>query len=134
MNFDSQPVPCAVGEITAETMAPQSFARRRVHVTGFGTRANGGLGGLLRLQNGAVKPANPACSPPQENSASHIAAVAAQYSTLVKDDQLVFLEQLGRGLGVGPSGARAGSHDRVEGWPACAAQLHGPLQFRRNGK
>jgi hypothetical protein len=133
MHFDSQPVSCAVGEVPDETMAPKNFARRSINVTRFGARPNGHLGGMLCLQDGGVKPANPACSPSQENSASHIAAVAAQYSTLVKDDQVVFLEQLGRGLGVRPGGARTRGNDGVKRWSTCAAEFHGSIQLSGHG-
>ncbi len=92
MNFDSQPVPCAVGEIADAAKTPQDFACCKVHIAGFRARPNGRFGSLLGFQNGAIETSNPTCSPSQENGASHIAAVAAQYSTLVKDDQLVFLE------------------------------------------
>src|SRR5271156_4527900 len=62
--------------------------------------------------------------PPQEDGTCHVATVVAQYSTLVKDDQLVFPEELGRRASVRPGGARAGGDDSFKGRAAGALQLH----------
>ena len=52
--------------------------------------------------------------PTQENRARHVAAITAEYSTLVEDDQFVFPQRFGGGCACAHAERAPGSHNRFK--------------------
>src|SRR4029077_14599031 len=91
---------------------------------------NSALGSLLGLEDGIVEAPDTFWRATHVNSPRHIAAIAAEYSTLVEDDQFVFPQQFGGRLRVGPCGTRPGSHNGIEGRAASTALLNSVFNLR----
>src|SRR5580704_16781474 len=130
----------AVSEVTFQARTLENVARCSVDSCGRYSWPDGGDSGFLGFENCVIERAGfvtsrithpsprrctrPDRRPSQEDGTCHVATVVAQYSTLVKDDQLVFPEELGCGARVGPGGARAGGDDGFKGWGAGTLQFH----------
>src|SRR5579864_772809 len=100
MNFEAQAVPCAMYKKPPQASLLEDAARRSVHLFRRDARTQSLPGRLLRLEYGIVPTAHPRRGTPHANRARQIARIAAQYSTEVKDDQLVFLHQFPAGPGM----------------------------------
>jgi hypothetical protein len=92
VHFQAKAVTRAVREVLIQLVAPQNVAGCAIDLAGFDARLDDGYGGSLGFQDGVIEPSDTIGRAAQEDRTRHIAAVAAQYSTLVHHDQLVFPE------------------------------------------
>src|SRR6185437_4105222 len=107
MHLEAQAVPCAMYEPSLQARQLKNAARRSVHVLRGDAWTQRLPGSLLRLAYGFVPATHLQRSAPHADRARQIAGIAAQYSTEVKHDQLVFLHQLPAGPGMRPRSAFA---------------------------
>src|SRR5579862_160621 len=108
-------MPCTVGKRPRQACALQSTPGGGVYYVRLDASGQSFDRGQLRLQDRVVPAANSRGCFTYENGPRDVTAVAAQYSTLVNDDQLVFSDTFRGGVGVWEGGARAGGNDGIEG-------------------
>src|SRR5579863_4454538 len=115
--FQAQTMAGAMRKVLRQLASPQSPPCRAIYIPGRRARPNRVLGRLLSVQNRIVEPANLGRGFADVNRARHIAAVAADYSTLIEDDQFAFADRPGGRSGMRPRRTRPGRHDGFKGRP-----------------
>src|ERR1700734_1824402 len=103
-----------MGKVLAQTQAPPSLPGGSVHLASLHAGPDCLSGRSLRFQNGIIEPPDLNRRASQKYCPGQVAAITAEYSTLVQDDQFVFPEELGSRPRVRPGRPRPGSDDSVE--------------------
>src|SRR5256885_16290684 len=78
----------------------------------------------LGLQTRLVPAPDALGGPPQVHCAGNVAAIVAEYSTQVQDDQLIFPQSFGRGARVRQGGSLPKCNNRFKGWSGRAFFSH----------
>src|ERR1700735_3781310 len=117
-------------KILLQPMAFQRPARRSIYLTSLHARPYGCSGGFLSFQHGIVQPPYPRWSSSHKYRPGQVAAITAEYSTLVQDDQFVFPERLASGPGMSPGGTRSRGNNSLKRRSAPTLLLYGELDLR----
>src|SRR5579872_5440855 len=129
MHLEAQAVPCAMYETSLQASLLEDATRRGVHLFRCDARAQRLPCRLLRLEYCSVPATHLRRRAPHADRARQIARIAAQYSTEVKHDQLVFLHELPAGTSMRPRPTFARGDDGIEGGSVRALSPHTEFNF-----
>src|SRR3984885_8334691 len=132
VNFNSEPMPRAVGEVTVKPVTGQNLPGSSVHFPAGYARAHGRNGRRSSFLHRFVPAANLGRRFAHDYGSGNVAAIVREYSTHVEHDQFVFLQSfIGRSR-MWKRRAFSECHDCFKGRTGGSEQPHLVFDLRGN--